>query len=241
MKLTGCTGSSLGGANHRLAGWCLPRAPIIVVYPTIHISNKHQFRFSILFSKLRPNCWWKSCWICENRKSSTLWLTIRSPDLMVIWSRMSTYFKMMSFLFLPRPSQKTEPIFLFLLNLSNLHNMFRLSPWSHGIWFTTDKNNIDHKKLRPTFTFSRTHWEKMKAGQKWVKNINPSGVEHSLPLSPSSFVLEPLLVENNPLQKGLLSTGARTPPSNCNLLLVTSAMVGGSCGRLGRAAWVQRR
>ena len=121
----------------------------------------------------------------------------------------------MSFLFLPRPSQKTEPIFLFLLNLSNLHNMFRLSPWSHGIWFKTDKNNVDHKKLSPTFTFSRTHWEKMKAGQKWVKNINPSGVTPSLPLSLSSFVLEPLLVEKPPPMR-LLSTGARTPPSNCD-------------------------
>ena len=147
MKLTGCTGSSLGGANHRLAGWCLPRAPIIVVYPTIHISNKHQFRFSILFSKLRPNCWWKSCWICKNRKSSTLWLTIRSPDLMVIWSRMSTYF-----IRWPKGdvSNKTKHQFLkqkwkFLCsNVQNRHfiiheglrNIFNflVEPWKRAIW-----------------------------------------------------------------------------------------------------------
>ena len=33
-------------------------------------------------------------------------------------------------------SQTVVPIWLFLFNLSNLHSMFRLSPWSHGIRFT---------------------------------------------------------------------------------------------------------
>ena len=33
-------------------------------------------------------------------------------------------------------SQTVVPIWLFLFNLSNLHSMFRLSPWSHGTRFT---------------------------------------------------------------------------------------------------------
>ena len=42
-----------GPANHRQDDVCRGR-PIITVYPAIRIFNKHQFRFSILFSKLRP-------------------------------------------------------------------------------------------------------------------------------------------------------------------------------------------
>ena len=33
---------------------------------------------------------------------------------------------------------KDKPLFVFLFQLSNIHNMFRLPPWSHGIWFLTD-------------------------------------------------------------------------------------------------------
>ena len=29
---------------------------------------------------------------------------------------------------------KDKPLFVFLFQLSNIHNMFRLPPWSHGIW-----------------------------------------------------------------------------------------------------------
>ena len=39
-----------------------------------------------------------------------------------------------------------------------------------------------------------------------------------VPLSLSSFVLEPLLVENNPP----VSTGARTPPSNWDCMTIAS-------------------
>ena len=42
-----------GPANHRQDDVCRG-PPIITVYPAIRIFNKHQFRFSILFSKLRP-------------------------------------------------------------------------------------------------------------------------------------------------------------------------------------------
>ena len=76
-------------------------APVIVVYPTIQISNKHQFRFSILFSKLRPNhpdCWWsplagggkqekrsQHCWL----NLSTDWLLDNMVTVARLWE--STY------------------------------------------------------------------------------------------------------------------------------------------------------
>ena len=33
---------------------------------------------------------------------------------------------------------KDKPLFVFLFQFSNIHNMFWLPPWSHGIWFLTD-------------------------------------------------------------------------------------------------------
>ena len=42
-------------------------------------------------------------------------------------------FHAMSILYFPRPSPKTSLLSLILFQLSNIHNMFRLTPWSHGI------------------------------------------------------------------------------------------------------------
>ena len=52
----------------------------------------------------------------------------------------------MSVLYFPRPSQKTNLLFVFYFQLSNIHNMFRLTPWSHGIWCLTDKEKWQHQK-----------------------------------------------------------------------------------------------
>ena len=41
---------------------------------------------------------------------------------------------------------KDKPSCFILFQLSNLHNMFRLTPWSHGIWRRTDKDKWQHQK-----------------------------------------------------------------------------------------------
>ena len=73
----------------------------------------------------------------------------------------------------------------------------------------------DHKKLDPTFTFSQTESE---SREKVSFKLQPLRGLGFVPLSLSSFVLEPLLVENNPP----VSTGARTPPSNWDCMTIAS-------------------
>ena len=84
----------------------------------------------------------------------------------------------------------------------------------------------DHKKLDPTFTFS--HWQKVKAGKKWVLNFNPSGVSvlshfPSPPLSSNPSLLKIIL--QFPLEQGrLLPTGIawRSRPRGCCSWMVTT-------------------
>ena len=47
-------------------------------------------------------------------------------------------------LFRPRPSQKTETLWLFYLKIPNMHYMFRLTLRSHGIWFTMNLHHHQH-------------------------------------------------------------------------------------------------
>ena len=103
-------------------------------------------------------------------------------------------FKYLS-LFCPRPSQKTEPqVFVYFL-LSNTHNMFRLTPWSHGIWFSTDKNYTEITRNWALLSLSLSGIErKWKQGKVSFK-LHPLRGLRFVPLSLSSFVLEPLLVE----------------------------------------------
>ena len=98
-------------------------------------------------------------------------------------------------LFCPRPSQKTEPqVFVYFL-LSNTHNMFRLTPWSHGIWFSTDKNYTEITRNWALLSLSLSGIErKWKQGKVSFK-LHPLRGLRFVPLSLSSFVLEPLLVE----------------------------------------------
>ena len=78
----------------------------------------------------------------------------------------------------------------------------------------------DHKKLDPTFTFSQTESE---SREKVSFKLQPLRGLGFVPLSLSSFVLEPLLVENNPP----VSTGARTPPSNwdCTMTIASKGLL----------------
>ena len=86
----------------------------------------------------------------------------------------------------------------------------------------------DHKKLDPTFTFSQRHWEKVKAGKKWVLNFNPSGVSvlSHFPSPPSSSNPSLLkIILQFPLEQGrLLPTGIapwRSRPRGCCSWMVT--------------------
>ena len=130
-------------------------------------------------------------------------------------------------LFCPRPSQKTEPqVFVYFL-LSNTHNMFQLTPWSHGIWFSTDKNIQRSQETGPNFHFLSDR--KWKQGKKWVLNFNPSGVSvlshfPSPPLSSNPSLLKIIL--QFPLEQGrLLPTGIapwRSRPRGCCSWMVTT-------------------
>ena len=71
-----------------------------------------------------------------------------------------------------------------LFHLSNIHNMFRHLPWSHGIWFATDTKNI-------TITRSNFHFlsailrESESWAQSGLKTSTPQGWR-PLPSLPSS-------------------------------------------------------
>ena len=76
--------------------------------------------------------------------------------------------------------------------------MFRLTPWSHGIWFSTDKNYTEITRNWALLSLSLSGIErKWKQGKVSFK-LHPLRGLRFVPLSLSSFVLEPLLVENNP-------------------------------------------
>ena len=109
----------------------------------------------------------------------------------------------------PGPSQKTECLWVFYSDTPNIHNMFRLTPWSHGIWFSTDKNLQRSQETGPYFHFLSETLTESESREKVSFKLQPLRGLGFVPLSLSSFVLEPLLVENNPP----VSTGARTPPS----------------------------
>ena len=42
---------------------------------------------------------------------------------------------------------------VFYFDTLNIHNMFQLTPWSHGIWFSTDKNIQRSQETGPNFHF----------------------------------------------------------------------------------------
>ena len=67
--------------------------------------------------------------------------------------RSGVSFVSLSISYRPWPSQKTESLWLFYFDTPNIHNMFRLTPWSHGIWFSTDKNIQRSQETGPNFHF----------------------------------------------------------------------------------------
>ena len=135
---------------------------------TKNIWHQENVVFEHLFSK------WQISWKVPNEHGM----------LRRCVSRESFWLKTMFILFLPRPSQKTEPIWLFLFHFSNIHNMFRHLPWSHGIWFATDTKNI-------TITRSNFHFlsailrESESWAQSGLKTSTPQGWR-PLPSLPSS-------------------------------------------------------
>ena len=78
---------------------------------------------------------------------------------------------------------------IILFHLSNIHNMFRHLPWSHGIWFATDNKNV--VTTRSNFHFlSVILRESENWSQSRLKISTPQGW-HLLPSL--SLLLGPLL------------------------------------------------
>ena len=82
-------------------------------------------------------------------------------------------------LFSPRPSQKTEPqSFHLFFSSQTLITCFGIPPWSHGIWFTTDRKiTIDHKTSRLNFHFplSLSIESESRVQREMVKTSTPQG------------------------------------------------------------------
>ena len=140
----------------------------------------------------------------------------------------SQLFLMLSISYRPWPSQKTESRWLFYSNTPNIHNMFRLTPWSHGIWFSTDKNIQRSQETGPNFHFLSETLTESESREKVSFKLQPlRGVALSHfptpPLSSNPSLLKIIL--QFPLEQGrLLPTGIawRSRPRGCCSWMVTT-------------------